>query len=61
MAFPTDRRNWKVPRRRAIKADEYDAIMAAVKAEPGEVDAIAQRFGLSVVTVEKLAKRVRRG
>src|SRR3954471_15665466 len=48
MAFDpgADRSGWKKPRTKRIDAKERDAIIAAIRAAPGDLDAIAGRFNL---------------
>lgn len=57
MAFvrEADRSGWKKPRTKRIDAREHDAIIAAIRASPGDLDAIAGRFNLSHSTIAKMA------
>jgi hypothetical protein len=50
-----DRTGWKKPRTKRIDANERDAILAAIRADPYDLEGIAVRFGLGVSTIEKLA------
>lgn len=58
MAFPRDRQHWKKARRRITAAD-YDAIVAAIRAEPDRLEDIAQRFNVGLEVVRRLRPRAR--
>lgn len=59
MSFPKDRTGWTKPRAKRITGAEYDRIRAAAAARPDELEAIAEEFGLGLITIRNIAAKGR--